>query len=126
MTPQQPGSHCRARALDRIARCGSRVVRIDALVRKPTHRGSSVGTGPVCGLAAAPRAELLGGDRVHPGLAQIRGALPEDEGAELSVPVLFWWWQANVAQEMARMMPPLDGKTSRPTTPNAPLSRLNR
>ena len=38
-------------------------------------------------------------------LAQIRGALPEDEGAELSVPVRFWWWQPNVAQEMARMMP---------------------
>ena len=36
-------------------------------------------------------------------LAQIRGALPEDEGAELSVPVRFWWWQPNVAQEMARM-----------------------
>ena len=32
-------------------------------------------------------------------LAQIRGALPEDEGAELSVPVRFWWWQPNVAQE---------------------------
>ena len=38
-------------------------------------------------------------------LAQIRGALPEDEGAELSVPMRFWWWQPNVAQEMARMMP---------------------
>ena len=35
-------------------------------------------------------------------LAQIRGALPEDEGAELSVPVRFWWWQPNVAQEMGR------------------------
>ena len=38
-------------------------------------------------------------------LAQIRGALPEDEGGELSVPVRFWWWQPHVAQEMARMMP---------------------
>jgi len=38
-------------------------------------------------------------------LAQIRAALSEDGGAELSVPVRFWWWRPNTAQEMANMMP---------------------
>ena len=54
-------------------------------------------------------------------LAQIRGALPEDEGAELSVPVRFWWWQPNVAQEMARMMPaPSMGKPHGQLLPTHP------
>ena len=38
-------------------------------------------------------------------LARIRSAMPEDAGAELNVPVRFWWWQPDYAQEMARMTP---------------------
>jgi hypothetical protein len=38
-------------------------------------------------------------------LAEIKQAMPEDDGAELNVPVRFWWWQGEYAQEMARMMP---------------------
>jgi hypothetical protein len=38
-------------------------------------------------------------------LAEIKRAMPEDGGAELNVPVRFWWWQPDIAQDMARMMP---------------------
>jgi hypothetical protein len=38
-------------------------------------------------------------------LAEIKRAMPEDGGAELNVPVRFWWWQPDRAQDMARMMP---------------------
>jgi hypothetical protein len=37
--------------------------------------------------------------------AQIKSAMPEDGGVELHVPVRFWWWQPDYAQEMARIMP---------------------
>jgi hypothetical protein len=36
---------------------------------------------------------------------QIKAAMPEDDGSELNVPVRFWWWQPDFAQEMAQMMP---------------------
>jgi len=38
-------------------------------------------------------------------LAILRTAMPEVAGDDQEVPVRFWWWQPNVAQEMARMMP---------------------
>lgn len=35
----------------------------------------------------------------------LRTAMPEVADGDQEVPVRFWWWQPNVAQEMARMMP---------------------
>jgi len=36
---------------------------------------------------------------------ELRRALPEVHGADQQAPVRFWWWQPNVAREIARMMP---------------------
>lgn len=41
-------------------------------------------------------------------LEALRAAMPEVAGGDQEVPVRFWWWQPNVAQEMARMMPAPD------------------
>jgi len=41
-------------------------------------------------------------------LEALRVAMPEVAGGDQEVPVRFWWWQPNVAQEMARMMPAPD------------------
>lgn len=38
-------------------------------------------------------------------LEVLRTAMPEVADGDQEVPVRFWWWQPNVAQEMARMMP---------------------
>jgi len=38
-------------------------------------------------------------------LEALREAMPEVADGDQEVPVRFWWWQPNVAQEMARMMP---------------------
>jgi len=56
-------------------------------------------------LALVVRVAAIDATACAAALAQIRAALPEDGGEELSVPVRFWWWQPNTAQEMARMMP---------------------
>jgi len=47
-------------------------------------------------------------------LVEVRRAMPEDGGAALNVPVRFWWWQQDYAQQMARMIlaPRWDGIAS--------------
>jgi hypothetical protein len=56
-------------------------------------------------LALTVRVAAIGATACEAALAQIRAAMPEDGGAELNVPVRFWWWRPNYAQDMARMMP---------------------
>lgn len=52
-------------------------------------------------VARIAAASADGAERIREQLAL---ALPEVDGEDLELPARFWWWQPNVAQDMARMI----------------------
>lgn len=52
-------------------------------------------------VARIAAASADGADRIR---EQLAVAMPEVDGEDLEVPARFWWWQPNVAQDLASMI----------------------